>query len=538
MAVNGFRLWRPLAAQARDPRAAQAATLRRILVANTDTTFGRAHGFARAQTPEAFRDTTPVQDYETLRPYIESQRTTGTPELTREMPMFYAQTSGSTGAPKYIPVTRTVLDGFRSEQALFTYLQYRACPAAFRGQAWGIMGAAVEGHLDSGHVVGSVSGYLYDALPRALQARFVVPPQVASISNYDAKYLAILRLALAARDVTYLGSPNPSTFVRLLGLLNEHRDELARALEDGTLPMREHVSDEVTAAIAPRLTRDRERAAQLRRPGSLTYRDLWPGIALLTTWTGGSCGIALEALRRTLPPACTVMELGYQATEFRGTFALEAEAQGGLPPLHHHYFEFVPQAEWEAERPTFLGLEALEAGERYYVLVTTAAGLFRYAMNDIVEMTGRFERTPLLRFVQKGKGVTSVTGEKLYESQAIAAVQDAVRQHRVVPRFFLFVADDAPAGYHLYLETESEGGISDVLADDVDRRLAQLNQEYRGKRASGRLAPLVVTRLRPGAGDAFKAACVRAGQREGQFKPAVLHYRTHLTWTVDEYAAR
>src|SRR5688572_3502480 len=97
MAVNGLRFWRPLAAQARDPKAAQAAALQRILADNTETTFGRAHGFARANTPEAFRDATPVQDYETLRPYIESQRTTGDPGLTREPPIFYAQTSGSTG---------------------------------------------------------------------------------------------------------------------------------------------------------------------------------------------------------------------------------------------------------------------------------------------------------------------------------------------------------------------------------------------------------------------------------------------------------
>jgi hypothetical protein len=538
MAINGLRLWRPLAAQARDPKAAQAATLKRIVADNSATAFGRAHGFARATTPETFRDSTPVQDYETLRPYIETQRTTGRPDLTSEPPIFYAQTSGSTGVPKYIPVTRTVLDGFRSEQALFTYLQYRACPQAFTGRAWGIMGAAVEGHLDSGHVVGSVSGHLYEALPRALRARFVVPPQVASISHYDAKYLAILRLALTIPDITYLGSPNPSTFVRLLGLLNEHREELARALEDGTLPMREHVPDEVMAAIAPRLIRDRERAAQLRALETLTYRDLWPRIALLTTWTGGSCGIALEALRQTLPLQCAVMELGYQATELRGTLALEPEASGGLPPLHHHYFEFVPQAEWEAERPAFLGLEALDMGQRYYVFVTTAAGLYRYAMNDIVEMTGRFERTPLLRFVQKGKGVTSVTGEKLYESQAIAAVQDVVRHHHLVPSFFLFVADEAPAGYHLYVEAEPDGVVSDALAADVDRRLAQLNQEYQSKRASGRLAALSATRLKPGAGDAFKSACVRAGQREGQFKPAVLHYRAQLTWPVDEYVAR
>ena len=79
--------------------------------------------------------------------------------------------------------------------------------------------------------------------------------------------------------------------------------------------------------------------------------------------------------------------------------------------------------------------------------------------------------------------------------------------------------------------------MSDALAADVDLRLAQLNQEYQSKRASGRLAALAASRLTPGAGDAFKAACVRAGQREGQFKPAVLHYRAQLTWSVDEYVA-
>ena len=55
----------------------------------------------------------------------------------------------------------------------FTYLQYRACPPAFSGTALGIMGAAVEGRLDSGHDVGSVSGYLYESLPTAVQSRFV-----------------------------------------------------------------------------------------------------------------------------------------------------------------------------------------------------------------------------------------------------------------------------------------------------------------------------------------------------------------------------
>src|SRR5438093_100327 len=82
--------------------------------------------------------------------------------------------------------------------------------------------------LDSGHDVGSVSGYLYESLPASVRSRFVLPPEISRISDYELKYLVILRLALGASDITYLGSPNPSTFLRLLEVLDEHRETLAR----------------------------------------------------------------------------------------------------------------------------------------------------------------------------------------------------------------------------------------------------------------------------------------------------------------------
>src|SRR5262249_31057769 len=162
--------------------------------------------------------------------YIDQQRRTGTTALTKEAPLFYAQTSGSSGAPKYIPVTPTMLAFHRREQALFSYFQYRECPDAFVGQAGGILGASVGGHLGTGHVVGSVSGYLYRSLPRVIQRRFVVPPEVSSITDYDLKYLVILCLALNEPAITYIGSPNPSTFLRLINLLNERRETLLRGL--------------------------------------------------------------------------------------------------------------------------------------------------------------------------------------------------------------------------------------------------------------------------------------------------------------------
>ena len=269
----------------------------------------------------------------------------------------------------------------------------------------------------------------------------------------------------------------------------------------------------------------------------MTYADLWPGIRLVTTWTGGSCGIALDKLREKLPSRAVVMELGYQSTECRGTIALEPETSGGLPPLHHHFFEFVEQDAWDHDTPEFLTLDQLEAGRRYYMLITTASGLYRYFMNDLVEVTGFFQQTPLLRFVQKGKGFTSLTGEKLYEGQTIDAIRETTTRYGLSPGFFLLVADEAVSAYRLFIELEGDGRPdAREIGAAVDARLGELNIEYHAKRESGRLGPLTVAWLRRGTGEAYKAAGVRAGQREGQFKPRVLQYRKEIALPVEQYA--
>lgn len=531
-----FRFWRPVKRHADRPADAQIDVLRSITAANRDTTFGREHGFADIDDARTFRARVPVQHYEMLRPYIDRQRRTGETALTAEAPLFYAQTSGTTGTPKYIPITPASLAIHRAEQALFSYLQFKACPQAFAGMAMGIMGAAVESRLDSGHAVGSVSGHLYQSLPRFIQSRFVVPPAVSSISDYRLKYQVILQLALAQPDITYIGSPNPSTFLRLLEILNSDRAALLRSLATGTSGVLAELDEPLQALVTSRLSAMPARAAQLQKLPELTYANVWPGLRLLTTWTGGSCGVALGALRKTLPAEALVMELGYQATEIRGTIPLAAETAGGLPPLHHAFFEFVERSAWDRERPDFLTLDQLEPRAQYYVLVTSTSGLYRYFMNDLVEVTGRFRKTPLVRFVQKGKGVTNLTGEKLYEAQVIDAVQGELSRRGIAPTFFVMVADENATTYRLLVESQAGAPDAAAVAGAIDRRLGQINIEYHAKRDSGRLPPLALTWLRPGAAEAYKAAAVRAGQREGQLKPPVLQYRRDLLIDFDEYA--
>ena len=533
------RYWRPIEGMTQNPASAQKKVMLQLLYMNRNTRFGKEHSFAKIRNHFELQQNVPVQHYDALHPYIEEQRLLGAQALTAEQPLFYAQTSGTTGKPKYIPITSTGLAMYRQEQALFSYLQYQVCPTGFTGKALGVMGAAVEGYLDSKHAVGSVSGHLYQSLPKIIQSRFVLPPSVSNIADYELKYLVILRLALAEPNITYAGSPNPSTFLRLLDVLNQQRESLTRSLVTGRLDELSKLEKSLANSLERLLKPDPVRASQISDLPELSYANVWPELKLVTTWMGGSCGIALDSLRKKLPATTTIMELGYQSSEFRGSIALEAENPAGMPPLHHHFFEFVEQALWDNQTPVFLTLDQITLGKIYYVIITTAAGLYRYFMNDLVEVTGFINSTPLLRFVQKGKGVTSLTGEKLYEAQAISAVKDVSLLYGLDSSFYVLVANEQALHYCLFMEAKNSVSSNiNSIAAKIDTQLGELNMEYQAKRNSGRLGPLTLSWLKSGTAEAYKAAHVSSGQREGQYKPTVLQYSRDLRLALQDFAIK
>jgi sterol desaturase/sphingolipid hydroxylase (fatty acid hydroxylase superfamily) len=532
MSLYRWRDWQPLARLARDPEAAQRTTLMAILERNRGSRFGREHGFAAITGLESLRARVPVQQYDDLQPYIEAQMN-GEAALTADPPVLYALTSGTTGSPKTIPVLRETLRRHRRNQRLYTWLQYRACPQAFGGPALGLVGSAVEGRTVQGTPIGSVSGTLYASMPRFMRSRYVTPAEVFALEDYELKYRTLVQLALRHSDLAYLAGANPSSFLRLQAILNQYRDSLIDGIEQGRFHGWNDFSSKLQRALAPHTLPLPGRASELRvLPTPLSFASVWPQLKLLATWTGGSCGIALARLVDDLPPGCTVFDIGYLSTEFRGTLTLEPEHAAGLPLLDQHVYEFVERDAWESGRPVYLGLHQLSDQQLYYVVVTTASGLYRYFMNDLVMVDGRYAATPLLRFVQKGRGVTSITGEKLYEGQVIDAMRELEPSHHAV--FYLLLADESASRYRLFLECAPACDPS-TLADALDTALARRNLEYRDKRASGRLDMPEIVPLRPGAGDAYKQDALARGQREGQFKFLALQYRRECDFDFSEW---
>lgn len=530
--------WRPLLAKTRDPGAAQQRVLREMLAKNRDTHFGEKYAFYSIRSIRDFQARVPWHNYEALRPYIEEQERTRAPVLLADSPIMYARTSGTTGKHKLIPITASGIAVYRRQQRLLSALQYRVAPGAFEGKALAIVSPAVEGYLESGRSYGSMSGYVYRTMPALVRSSAIVPPSVLEIENYDLRYFIILRLALAERNITFLGTANPSTFLRLADALEKNRGALIESVRTGQLPQPDRLPHAAQADIQSRLVADPLRAGELQEladSGEFTYARIWPNIALLTTWTAANCQLPLADVRAQLPEGTRVLELGYVASEFRGTMTVDPESGGGLPLLADHFFEFVERADWEQGKENFLSLDQLEHGKDYYIFVTTGA-LYRYAMDDIMRVVGFKNRTPLLRFQQKGKGCTSITGEKLYEAQVLEAVERIARKTGFRSRFFMLIADETANTYELVVEPQSTERPR-LLARELDRLLAELNIEYAGKRESGRLRPLRVRWLKVGAGEAYVRYCVAKGQREGQFKYLALQYRKEVTFPFEKYVA-
>ncbi|MES1982898.1 MAG: GH3 auxin-responsive promoter family protein [Pseudomonadota bacterium] len=520
--------WRSLVNSAKSPLAAQEKVLQAILRDNKRTQYGRAYSFDKISTYHQFAQQVPVVTYETLRPYIESQLHGGIPALTAEQPVMYATSSGTTGEPKYVPIVREELRRQKRHTALLTYSQYVFDLLAFSGKVWVMAASAVEGRFENGIPWGSASGFLYASMSPAIANKYLIPPEVFAIKDNSLKYDLILRLALAEKNITYFSAANPTTLLRLCALANEKGNALVKDIELGRFDRQAELAPDVVKAIKTKLKPNLVRAAELRSvftsEQAAKFSDLWPDIRLVSTWKGGNCGVAARLARAQLSDGTQMVELGYLSSEFCGTLTVDCNLTAGLPTITNYFFEFIEPEEWDAGSRKFRLIHQLEAERDYYLIITTPSGLYRYFINDIVHTEGIYHSTPLIRFVQKGKGVTNITGEKLYEGQLTEAMYKTGQHFDFYPDFYVLLADVERQKYHLYIELTGVKENTGEVAKYLDHALSDLNIEYRTKRESGRLHLLEVILLRNGAGEDYRAHCIQSGQKEGQFKMVTLQY--------------
>jgi hypothetical protein len=510
------------------PDTAQATVLRRLLARNAGTAFGRAHGFATIESPADYARRVPIRDFEGFRPWVE-RILAGEPRvLTAETPTAFAATSGTTGQPKLVPVTPTWEAELAGLMRVWVRAAGRDHPRCFDHAALTMISPAVESRTGDGRPVGALSGMAYRRLPWLLRRQYAVPYAVHLIPDPDARYFAIMRLALA-RPVSTIAAPNATALIRLAETAARHAEAILRAIHDGVLgiPAPELAGPTLEAVVArlrpdPARARDLARAAALA--GRLTPAAGWPELSLIACWLGGTAGLHA---RRLADPYGDVplRDLGLVASEGRMTVPLEDGSPAGVLAVDTGFFEFVPEERIDEPAPPVRLAHELEDGRRYYVLLSGANGLYRYDINDVVEVRGLHGRTPRIAFVRKGRDMVSITGEKLHLNHLQAAIAEAEDETKLSVWQFRFVPDVDACRYDVLVELAGACGDAGALRaflHAVDAALARLNREYAQKRASRRLLAPRLFLMRPGWAERQCLADIRGGKRDAQHKwPAI-----------------
>ncbi|HWH77948.1 MAG TPA: GH3 auxin-responsive promoter family protein, partial [Candidatus Binatus sp.] len=190
-----------------------------------------------------------------------------------------------------------------------------------------------------------------------------------------------------------------------------------------------------------------------------------------------------------------------------------------------NFYEFIAESEITSAQPHTLGCDELEAGAVYYLILTSAAGLYRYDINDLVRVTGFHARTPLIEFLRKGRDVTSITGEKLHVNQLIQAMTQAQRATGLAIQHYRACADADASRYAFAVEFTGATPATEallVLLHEIDARLQELNMEYGQKRESQRLKAPVLRIMKPGWFERKANAALRNGAPDSQFKAQLL----------------
>jgi len=431
--------------------AVQRETLLRLVGRAADTRFGRDHGFARIRDISEFQKAVPLRRYED---FWSEYWQPGFPTLVDvtwpgRMPYFAATSGTTSGATKYIPVSRAMLRSNRRAalDLMVHHLVARPASRVFGGRNLLVGGSTALTRHAPGVCGGDLSGIAAATLPLWARPFAYPPPDIARLTDWTGK---MRRLAERAPDVDIRSiSGTPSWLLLLFDELARHRSGRGSRLAD----------------FFPRL--------ELIVHGGVNFAPYRPRFA---EWLEGSHAELREV---------------YAASEGFVAAADRAPGEGMRVVLDHGIFcEFVPVGEVDAAAPVRHTIGEVETGVEYAPALSTCAGLWGFVLGDAIRFVSR--DPPRLLVTGRLSYTLSAFGEHLTGEEIEGAVTEAAAAIGAELRDFavgaVFPQASGELGGHLFV-VEFERPISPEsrrpFAAAIDEGLIRRNLDYEAHRAGG-----------------------------------------------------
>jgi hypothetical protein len=188
----------------------------------------------------------------------------------------------------------------------------------------------------------------------------------------------------------------------------------------------------------------------------------------------------------------------YNASE--GFFGIQDRVDGDDLLLMLDYgifYEFMPMAELDKEKPLTLPLWKVETGVNYAMVISTNAGLWRYMIGDTVMFTSTDPYR--IKITGRTRNFINAFGEELIIDNAEKALARACEKTAAIITEYtaapIFLNENEKAAHEWVIEFETPPENLEYFGEVLDNALKSLNSDYEAKRYHNLMLLLPVIRM-------------------------------------------
>lgn len=427
------------------PNEVQEELLMRLLHTARPTEIGQKYDFDDIINYDDFRNQIPIHTYEDFYPYIE-RLMRGEQNILWPTPIkWFSKSSGTTNArSKFIPVSLEALEDCHfkgGKDMLSLYVNNYPETKIFDGKGLALGGSLHENALDPTRAsgVGDVSAVIMQNLPMWAQLIRTPSLEVALMSDWEEKIVKLAEETIHENVTSISGVPT------------------------WTVLLLQHILETQQKSIA----------------------EVWPNLEVF--FHGAVAFQPYRKLFKTLIPNESMRYWEtYNASE--GFFGIQDRSDSDEMLLMLDYgifYEFVPIEESGNAEARALGLDEVEIGKNYAMIISTNAGLWRYNIGDTVKFTNK--NPYRIKISGRTKHFINAFGEEIIIENAETAITRACELTGAVIDNFtaapIYLDKGKRGGHEWLIEFKTKPNSLDEFTNILDDTLRKVNSDYDAKRS-------------------------------------------------------
>jgi len=499
----------------------------KILKANDKSEIGIKFNFQDIKSIEDFKKQVPLTEYEYYENYIKRMAKGEKNILISEDVEYFGHTSGTTGKQKLIPSTKSSRKIASKYMALLTNkFSYDNFKENWNyGKGLMIADIVMTTYTEGGAPICSATSGGMKGIKYILPYLYTSPIEVMEIKDKETALYLHLLFGLEEISLLYISGVFISNVLDLFRVLESKHEDLVRDIRRGrisnNLNIDENTRKNLNKLISPNVSRADKLESEFVKGFKGIARRVWPSLSYIATVTGANFSIYDDKVNY-YTDSLPIYSPAYAATE----------AMIGINPYGRKiryviipdtvFYEFIPIEDADKNNPQTLSLDELKTDEKYEIVVTNYAGLYRYRIGDVIKVVDFYNSCPEIEFLYRKNQVLNMVAEKTNEGHLASSIKNTIRKLNLNLVDYTTIPDNSmtPGRYVFYFELKNNI-VNDkvkLLEETLDNEMRNSNLAYDRARKNKRLGRVKVVLLSPNTFNLIKESLFSKGVSKNQIK--------------------